>query len=166
MGTRYRGTPQEVRALDCYIKLMRCANSVQARLERQLAKLGLTESQFGILEALLHLGSVPQRELGRAIFKSRANVTTVVDNLERRGLVRRQRESADRRFVMVHLTAAGRTLVERVFPLQLRAIVHEFSVLTADEQDELGRLTKRLGLQLGARSASQVPPRSHSSSAP
>src|SRR5688572_28869675 len=145
MGTRYRGATHEVRALDTYIKLMRCANSVQSRLERRLLGLGLTDSQFGVLEALLHLGPSPQHELGRALFTSRANVTTVVDNLEKRGLVRRQRDTVDRRAVIVHLTAEGQALIEEIFPGQVRAIVDEFSALGADDQETLGRLCKHLG---------------------
>jgi MarR family 2-MHQ and catechol resistance regulon transcriptional repressor len=145
MGTRYQGTPHEVRALNTYIKLMRCANSVQDRLERRLTRLGLTDNQFGVLEAILHLGPVAQHELSRALFTSRANITTVVDNLEKRDLVRRVRESSDRRYVTVHLTPSGRSLIEDVFPGQVAAIVEEFSVLDAEEQDDLGRLCKKLG---------------------
>jgi MarR family 2-MHQ and catechol resistance regulon transcriptional repressor len=150
VGTRYKGAPREVRALNTYIKLMRCANSVQGRLERRLRRLGVTDNQFGVLEALLHLGPVAQHELGRALFTSRANITTIVDNLERRGLVRRERDASDRRYVTVHLTAEGRALIERLFPLQLAAIVDEFSVLSAAEQEQLGRLCKKLGLRQGA----------------
>jgi MarR family 2-MHQ and catechol resistance regulon transcriptional repressor len=147
MGTHYRGEPREVRALDTYIKLMRCANSVQGRLERRLLGLGLTDSQFGVLEALFHLGPSAQHQLGRALFTSRANVTTVVDNLERRGLVRRERDSVDRRSVIVHLTPDGRALIEEIFPGQVQAIVEEFSALGADEQEALGRLCKQLGIR-------------------
>ena len=147
MGTRYKGRPREVRALNAYIKLMRCATSVQGHLGRRLLRLGLTDNQFGVLEALLHLGPVAQHELGRALFTSRANITTVVDNLEKRDLVRRVREPADRRYVTVHLTPAGRRLIEEIFPGQVAAIVEAFSALSADEQDELGRLCKKLGLR-------------------
>src|SRR5688572_11930448 len=149
MGTRYRGKPHEVRALDAYIKLMRCSNSVQGRLERRLLGLGLTDSQFGVLEALLHLGPSAQHELGRALFTSRANVTTVVDNLERRGLVRRKRDSLDRRSVIVHLTPEGRALIEEIFPEHVQAIVEQFAALDADEQETLGRLCKQLGTHGG-----------------
>jgi MarR family 2-MHQ and catechol resistance regulon transcriptional repressor len=151
--TRYAGAPHEVRALNTYIKLMRCANTVLGRLERKLLERGLTDSQFGVLEALLHLGPQAQHALGRAIFKSHANVTMVVDNLERRGLVQRSRDRVDRRRVTVALTRVGRNLIEGVFPEHLVAIVAEFAVLSAAEQDELGRLCKKLGLRLSANRA-------------
>jgi MarR family 2-MHQ and catechol resistance regulon transcriptional repressor len=146
MGTRYVGQPAEVRALNAYIKLMRGAGSVQSQLERRLGRLGLTDNQFGALEALLHLGPVAQHELGRALFTSRANITTVVDNLEKRSLVRRERDPSDRRYVTVHLTPEGRQLIEGIFPGQVQAIVEAFSALSPAEQEELGRLCKKLGL--------------------
>lgn len=145
MGTHYRGTPTEVRALNAYITLMRCALSVGARLERPLARKGLTENQFGVLETLLHLGPLPQYELGAKLFTSRPNVTLVVKQLEARGLVERRRSGEDARCVIVSLTPAGRRFIERLFPEQLAAIVEEFGVLTPEEQEELARLAKKLG---------------------
>jgi MarR family transcriptional regulator, 2-MHQ and catechol-resistance regulon repressor len=146
MGTRYDGRPAEVRALDAYIKLTRATSSVGARLSPGLARAGLTSTQLGVLEALLHLGPLGQRVLGDKLLMSGGNITTVIDNLERRGLVRRERRGDDRRNVTVHLTPRGRGLIAGVFPAHVRAIVDAFSALTAAEQETLGRLAKKLGL--------------------
>ena len=85
-------------------------------LNRPLAEAGLTESQFGVLEALLHLGPLHQRELAEKILRTNGNVTLVVDHLEKRGLVRRERGSADRRYIKVHLTDAGEDAGEGTLP--------------------------------------------------
>jgi MarR family 2-MHQ and catechol resistance regulon transcriptional repressor len=146
MGTHYDGRPGEVRALDAYIKLTRAASSLDARLAPRLADVGLTPTQLGVLEALLHLGALGQRTLGAKLLSSGGNITTVVDNLERRGLVRRERRDDDRRHVTVHLTPEGRRLISKVFPGHVRAIVAAFSALTAAEQETLSRLAKKLGL--------------------
>jgi len=119
---------------------------VEARLARGLAHAGLTPTQLGVLEALLHLGSLGQRTLGAKLLSSGGNITTVVDNLERRALVRRERRDDDRRNVTVHLTTEGRRLISNVFPGHVRAIVDAFSALTSAEQETLGRLAKKLGL--------------------
>ena len=55
MGTRYQGQPDEVRALDAFIKLMRATDSISADLSRHVSEAGLTLGQFGVLEALLLL---------------------------------------------------------------------------------------------------------------
>ncbi len=146
MGTHFKGRPAEERVLNAFIKLTRATKSVQARAERQLHAAGLTESQFGVLEALLHLGPLCGKSLGEKLLSSGPNVTTVVDNLERRGLVRRVRDSADRRFVTVHLTDEGRALVERVLPAHVEALVASFAGLSPAEQEELDALCKKLGI--------------------
>ena len=109
---------------------------------------GLTPTQLGVVEALLHLGPLGQRVLGDKLLMSGGNITTVVDNLERRGLVRRERRGDDRRHVTVHLTPEGRRLISRVFPGHVAAIVEAFSALSAAEQAQLGRLAKKLGRSL------------------
>ena len=129
--------------------MTRATSSVAGRLSRQLASAGLTPTQLGILEALLHLGPLGQRALGGKLLMSGANITTVVDNLERRRLVRRERSGDDRRNVTVHLTPEGRRLISKVFPGHAAAIAQAFSALTAPEQEELARLTKKLGLGCG-----------------
>src|SRR5687767_7844207 len=93
------------RALCAYVNLMRAAESLSARLSKSspAAGEGLTETQFGVLEALYHLGPMCQRDVGRKVLKSCGNVTFVLDNLARAGLVRRQPSVEDRRFVSVHL---------------------------------------------------------------
>lgn len=145
MGTHYKGTKTEMRALDAFIKLMRASNSVASQLDRRLDEEGLTTTQFGVLETLFHLGPLCQRELGEKLLTSGGNITTVVDNLERRTLVQRVRSEEDRRFVSVHLTDQGRKLIADVFPRQLGRIVEALSALTPAEQEELGKLCKKLG---------------------
>lgn len=147
MGTHYRGGRAEVQALDVFIKLMRASDSVMSRMARHLSEQALTTSQFGMLEALLHLGPMCQAELGRKQLRSSGNITMVVDNLEKRGLVQRKREGEDRRYVTVHLTLKGKRLIEQIFPRHLDAIVNEMNVLSSREQKELERLLRKVGLQ-------------------
>lgn len=136
----------EALALDAYVKLVRAAESVTARLMPHLDAAGLTISQFGALEALYHRGPMCQRDLGRKLLKSSGNITLVVDNLEKAGLVTRMRSAEDRRLVAVHLTDAGTALIERIFPEHARRIAAEMGTLTAAEQATLGRLCRALGL--------------------
>lgn len=137
------------RALNTYTKLMRAAESMTARVSRFMAAANLTISQFGVLEALHHKGSLCQRDIAAKILKSTGNITLVIDNLEKRGLVKRQQDANDRRYVTVHLTAAGSALIVQVFPEVESAIVAEMAVLTVAEQEQLGSLCKKLGMKGG-----------------
>lgn len=145
MGTHFKGDKTEVRALDAYIKLIRAAESILSRVHHQTGD-GLTVTQFGVMEALHHLGPMHQRKIGLKLLKSGGNVTMVIDNLERRELVERRRDKKDRRFVNVHLTPAGTKLIAKVFPQRVASVKEEMNRLSAAEQDELGRLCRILGV--------------------
>ncbi len=140
-------TESEKRVLNTYTKLMRAAESVTGRIGRQMAASDLTISQFGVLEALYHKGPLCQRDIAAKILKSTGNITMVIDNLEKRGLVRRERAADDRRYLTVHLTDEGHLLIAQVFRRVQAAIVEEMSILKEAEQEELGRLCRILGLK-------------------
>jgi MarR family transcriptional regulator, 2-MHQ and catechol-resistance regulon repressor len=147
MPTHYEGTEAQRLALDTLIKLMRATNTVSGRLLGPLQReKGVTESQLGVLESLYHLGPLTQSQLCSKLLKSGSNLTTVLDNLERDGLVRRERDTADRRVQVVNLTDDGRRLIAEVIPVHVGRVERAFAALTADEQRELGRLCKKLGL--------------------
>ncbi len=147
MGTHYKGTKEEIQALDAYIKLVRASESLTGRVQSHLAEAGLTVSQFGVLEALHHLGPLSQGELAGKILKSSGNITMVIDNLERRGLVTRQRKAEDRRAYSIQLTRDGSRLIRDIFPNHAGRIVSEMNVLTKAEQKQLENLCRKLGRQ-------------------
>ena len=146
MGSKHQGPREEVLALDVFIKLMRASESVADRIHHDVAASGLTISQFGVLEALLHLGPLCQKELGKKLLRSGGNITMVVRNLERRGLVKRVRSPENRRFVTVSLTEDGRRLIRRLFPVHVRAVVREMGDLSTDELERFGDLCRRIGV--------------------
>ena len=149
MGKNHRGDQKEVLALGTYVKLMRAAESITSRTHRHLASVGLTLSQFAVLEALYHLGPLYQMEIGQKLLRSSGNITMVIDNLGKRGYVKRERKKEDRRFMMVRLTDEGNKLISKIFPSHATIITREMSVLSETEQETLARLCKKLGLKKG-----------------
>jgi MarR family 2-MHQ and catechol resistance regulon transcriptional repressor len=145
MSKAKRYTKEERRSLGAFIKLMRAAAEVNRRTSRHLAEAGVTLSQFGVMEALYHLGPMCQRELADRILKTDGNLTLVIDNLEKRGLAERKRATEDRRYVSVSLTASGEALIASIFPAHAKGIVNAFRVLTPEELDRLGALCRKLG---------------------
>ena len=134
--------------LSSYIKLVRAADSVIARSHRHLTAANLSFSQFAVIEALYHLGPLSQKDIAAKILKSPRNITMVVDNLEKRDLVRRERNQGDRRSFSVQLTEAGRRLLEDIFPRHVASLKHQMEILSPGELEELGRLCRILGKRL------------------
>ena len=146
MGTRHRGTIEEINALNAFIKLARAAETVSVRIHAVLPK-SLTVTQFGVLEALHHIGPLCQSELAEKLLKSGGNLTLVVDNLEKAGYVLRERDPADRRFVVVRLTEKGQSFITGLFPKVVANVTREMSVLSSTELADFGRLCKKIGVK-------------------
>jgi len=131
--------------LKTYTQMMRAADALTTRMHRHLADQGLTVSQFGVLEALYHKGCLCQRDIGRKILKTSGNMTTVIDNLEKRGLVVREKDLADRRRLSVRLTRAGFGLIDALFPDHAAIAEQAFAVMAPAELLILGDLLKKVG---------------------
>ena len=141
---KYHNLPPDQRnALSVYVKLLRAANQATARIHGHLKDDNLTFSQFGVVEALYHLGPLTHGELGQKILKSNANLTTVVDSLEKKFLVVRDRSGADRRKVTVHLTESGRELIARVFPRHAEVVARELAFLGDAEKSTLASILRK-----------------------
>jgi len=134
-------------AADAIIKLSRAHNAVMSRVHRDLAGPGLTFTQFAVLEVLFSRGPMCQKDIARKILsQSSGNMTVVIDHLEHRGLVEREKKPDDRRTNMVSLTLEGRRVIGEFLPHHLDVIAQEFAVLSPEELKTLAALLKRLGL--------------------
>jgi MarR family transcriptional regulator, 2-MHQ and catechol-resistance regulon repressor len=147
MSTKYKGTEREKRALNAFINLMRAAGSLTARLGVRLGEHELTAGQFGVLESLHHLGPLCQKDLAAKLLVTAGNITMVVDNLEKRGLVKRVRSNTDRRLITVSLTPAGRKFIDGIFPSHAAEIADLMSVLKPAELEQLRTLCRMVGKQ-------------------
>jgi MarR family 2-MHQ and catechol resistance regulon transcriptional repressor len=145
MPDRQKGTLARRRALDAYIKLTRAAETVNARVREVITGFGLTEPQFAVLEALHHLGPLRASDLAGKLLRSGPSITSVIDNLEKAGLVERAQCSEDRRVCYVRLTADGEDRIRRIFPAVAGRITGLLSSLEPAEQEQLAALARKLG---------------------
>jgi MarR family 2-MHQ and catechol resistance regulon transcriptional repressor len=146
MNTHYKGTEQEILALSAWIKLARSYKSVFKIIKPSMVKNNLTRTQFGVLELLLHLGPMSQKKISDKLLRSSGNIVKVIDNLERNSLVRRAPQKTDRRANQIVLTEMGYQVINSMFPNHVKNIVTAFSILSKEEQIDLSRLCKKLGL--------------------
>jgi MarR family 2-MHQ and catechol resistance regulon transcriptional repressor len=111
----------------------------------RISEYGLTTPQFGVLEALYHLGPLSLGELAEKLLVTGGNITYVMDRLEDQGLVIRDRSGPDRRVVKACLTSKGRELIANVFPGHAEFIHGLVQGLEPEEQETLRALLKRWG---------------------
>lgn len=139
-------------ALRLWVVLARAYTAVARHVEADVARHGLTTSEFGILEALYHKGPLLLGEMQRKILVSSGGITFLVDRLAARGLVERRACPNDRRARYAALTPDGEALIERIFP-EHRARLHAvLDGLSVPEQRDAARLLRQLGRAAAARS--------------
>src|SRR5436305_191786 len=143
--SHFEGNKRTAQALDAFVKLMRAANSVSSATNAGLTAADLTVSQFAVLEVLYHAGPLCLTAIAHKILTTGGNLTLVVKNLEKRGLVQRKQSADDRRFFSLHLTGKGRKVISEVFPKQAAEITRVIGALAPEEQNELAHLCKKLG---------------------
>jgi MarR family 2-MHQ and catechol resistance regulon transcriptional repressor len=137
-------------ALGLWVKLARTYATLCKRSLADIRSYGLTQPQFGVVESLGHLGEISLGELSRKTLSSCGNITVVVDNLEKEGLVQRRHCREDRRVIYVGLTPKGKKLFNTIFLRHARCITGLAAVLTEEEQEHLGGLLKKLGTGVAA----------------
>ncbi len=136
---------EEEQALRLWISLARCYATFSRAVACKVAEYDLTAPQFGVLEALYHLGPLSLGELAEKLLVTGGNITYVMDRLESQDLVARERSGNDRRVVRAHLTSKGRATIESVFPGHVNFVRGLVTDLDLGEQRELRELLKRLG---------------------
>ncbi len=113
------------------------------RLDRELAPLGLRSREFWLL-ALAGMGNLSQHEMADLCGVDPSSLVAVLDSLERRGWLRRQRNPQDRRMQWVQRTLAGDRLFTRALPRAQRAEAQQLAVLSATHQRQLVATMRKL----------------------
>lgn len=88
--------------------------------------------------------------MAHKLLLSTGTFTTVLQNLQKRGLISRERDANDQRYIQVSLVEKGRALVEEILPVPVAIIISDLSILTAGEQETLACPCRQLGLRIPA----------------
>ncbi len=133
-------------AAHVWLVLWKASRAVEQNALRSIEGSGLGLSDFAVLEALLHKGPLAVNAIGRLVLLTSGSITTAIDRLEAKRLVRRSVDPEDSRARIVALTAAGRRLIATAFRKHERDLEEVMAILDPPELTELIRLSKKLGL--------------------
>ena len=128
-----------------WLILMKAYGAIEAVSAKSIGDSNLCPSEFQILELLLHKGALPVNTIGRKIMLTSGSISTAVDRLEKRKLVRRDPSLDDGRVVYVSLTGAGHSFIQRIFSRHARKMEEVFSPLSDEERVLLEGLLKKAG---------------------
>jgi MarR family transcriptional regulator, 2-MHQ and catechol-resistance regulon repressor len=132
-------------ALKTWVVLARAYLAIARHVDADVARHGLTSSEFGILEALHHKGPLLLGDLQRKLLVTSGGITYLVDRLVDKGLVTRESYPGDKRARVAMLTASGSALIRRIFPAHARRLARVLGALTPKEQKRITALLRTLG---------------------
>ena len=137
---------QDTSGVHVWLVLGKAFRALATRAEESLnlGGTGLGDSEFRVLEVLLHRGSLPVNTIGPKVWLTPGSISVAVDRLEKKALVKR-RNTDDRRVRLVELTAKGRALITRTFREHAAAMEVAAGILSKEERLVLLQLLKKLG---------------------
>ena len=135
----------ETTGIHLWLVLWKAYEAVRRHAVRHIRSLGLGFSDFAVLEVLLHKGPTPVNTIGQRVHLTSGSITAAIDRLERKALVERCADELDRRARVVHLTGAGRKLIECAFQAHAEAMEAATNGLTQAEREQAAALLRKLG---------------------
>src|SRR5437763_11499700 len=126
-----------------WLILWKATRAIEKNATASISPLGLGFSDFAVLEVLKHKGPQPVNVIGKKVLLTSGSITSAVDRLESKALVRRTAHATDLRTRVVQLTATGRRLIDRAFRQHETDMEKTMSVLTRKEREDLIRLAKK-----------------------
>ncbi|MPM34791.1 HTH-type transcriptional regulator MhqR [bioreactor metagenome] len=130
--------------LKTLIALSRTTNNVHRKEYKTIKEGGLTVSQFSVLEVLYHKGDLKIQDIIEKTLSTGGNMTVVIENLVKDGLVIRYKDQEDKRVNLISITEKGKAIIEDIFPKHIENINDIFSTLTGEEKQSLIGLLKKL----------------------
>jgi MarR family transcriptional regulator, 2-MHQ and catechol-resistance regulon repressor len=128
-----------------FLVVWKAYRALLADAEASINRINLCDSDFRVLEALLHKGPLPINIIGQIVELTTGSITTAIDRLESKWLVVRKHHPTDRRIRIVELTPKGRRLIEKGFAQHRIDMEKAVSNLSRAERGMLVDLLKRLG---------------------
>ena len=120
------------------------AHRFRASFEVALEPLGLQVKHVAVLGTLACFGPVPQQQLGTSVCIDRTSMVALIDEMQERGLLRREPDPNDRRAYRIHLTAEGNDLLGRANALTKDVEDSCFGPLSADDRARLKRMLQEV----------------------
>jgi MarR family transcriptional regulator, 2-MHQ and catechol-resistance regulon repressor len=136
----------DVSAPRLWLVLARAYGSMVSYIEGAITAQGLGLSDFMVLEVLLHKGPLTISAIGEKVLLASASMTSAIDRLEKRELVRRRSCNSDRRIRLVELTDEGKTFIEEIYARHVKDLDAVVGGLGNEERRTLYEGLKKIGL--------------------
>lgn len=143
MEKKYSTDEESKLNLSTLVTFTRAEHTIHEMEYRTIKKWGLTVSQFGVLEALYHLGDLKIGDVMEKMLTTPGNMTVVIKNLEKEGFISTYKNDKDKRSTMITITEKGKEKVKLILPEHIENINYIFKTLTVEEKIVLKEILKK-----------------------
>lgn len=127
-----------------WVAVARACHLVQQALARELKPLELKPPHLDIMVNLMHAEGISQQDLAHRLLVGRSNMTMLLPQMEKRGLIERRPDETDRRVLRLHLTDQGKALVKRAIAIQTDLVDEIMSVSSPEDCEIVGDVMRRM----------------------
>ncbi len=138
------GSQNSTLTLELWDKFSRTYDRIKKVQTKHIFEKNLTAPQYGVLETLFKNGSMPLKKISEELMVTGANITCVVDNLEKEEYVKRVHSKEDRRVIHAELTEKGKQKVTQIIPEYSNHLVRMISILSEEEQWHFVKMLEKL----------------------
>jgi len=127
-----------------WVAVGRACNAMQIVMSRALQPLDLKTPHLDILVNLYRFEGLTQQDLARKLLVGRSNMSMLLPQMEKRGLIERRTDESDKRVLRLYLTEEGRAVTEQAIAIQMQVIDRSMEISTPEECDMVGDLMNRM----------------------
>ncbi|MFW5794427.1 MAG: MarR family winged helix-turn-helix transcriptional regulator [Bacillota bacterium] len=125
--------------------IFRTKDALEKAIQKDVKNYGLNVTEFGVLEALYHLGDLPIKKLMEKVLITNSSLSYVIEQLDKKNYLKKQKSEEDKRSYILCLTKTGKNLMEKAYQKHeknMREIIEELSL---EEEKKLQNLLKKIG---------------------
>jgi len=127
-----------------WIAVARACQMIHQNLARALTELDIKVPHLDILANLYRFEGISQQDLARKLLVGRSNISMLLPQIEKRGLIERRPDEHDRRVLRLYLTDRGRDITRQALAIELELIEHTMSTSTVEECNQVGEIMQRM----------------------
>jgi DNA-binding MarR family transcriptional regulator len=127
-----------------WIAVAKASQIIHQKLAKALISLDIKVPHLDILANLYRFEGISQQDLARKLLVGRSNISMLLPQIEKRGLIERRADEHDKRILRLYLTDKGRDITRQALAIELQLIEHSMSTTTVEECNQVGEVMSRM----------------------
>ncbi len=139
-----QGLPWDNPRFRNWIAVAKASQIIHQKLAKALTSLDIKVPHLDILANLYRFEGISQQDLARKLLVGRSNISMLLPQIEKRGLIERRPDDRDKRILRLHLTDKGRELTRKALAIELELIEYSMSTTSEEECNHVGDVMQRM----------------------